>query len=168
MRFRSNYLMVLACSGFVASGALVEAASAGGGIEPLTTVRVASGFSRPVAVTHAPGDFLRLFIVEQIGRIRILDLNSGHPLATPFLDINSIVGGGNSGNDERGLLGLAFHPDYQSNGFFYVDFTNNSNDTTIRRYTVSSDPNIADASSGQTLLVIDQPFQNHRHNPNSQ
>jgi len=159
MRFRSNSLMVLACCGFVASNAMAEGSLTGDGIEPLTTVRVLSGLSRPVFVTHAPGDFTRLFIVEQIGRISILNLQTGHPLGTLFLDINSIVGGGNC--CERGLLGLAFHPDYQSNGYFYVNYTNNSFNTTIRRYTVSADPNIADSTSGLTLLTINQPFENH-------
>lgn len=158
MRFRSNSLMVLACCGFVAGSVLTEAALAGGGIEPLTTVRVISGLSRPVFVTHAPGDFSRIFIIEQVGRIRIKDLNEAHTPLMTFLDINPIVGGG---NDERGLLGLAFHPDYQSNGYFYVNYTNNSNNTTIRRYTVSANPNVANAGSGLTLLTINQPFINH-------
>ncbi|MCZ6611444.1 MAG: PQQ-dependent sugar dehydrogenase [Planctomycetota bacterium] len=134
---------------------------AGAGIEPLTTVRVASGLNRPVYATHAPGDFSRLFIVEQRGVIKILDLATETVLATPFLNIDSLVAGPANSFDERGLLGLAFHPDYQTNGFFYVNYTNNSSNTTIRRYTVSGNPDIADAGSGTSLLIINQPFTNH-------
>ena len=119
---------------------------AGAGIEPLTTVRVASGLNRPVYATHAPGDFSRLFIVEQRGVIKILDLATETVLATPFLNIDSLVAGPANSFDERGLLGLAFHPDYADNGFFYVNFTQaGSGATNIRRYTVSGDPDVADA-----------------------
>ena len=106
-------------------------------VEALTTVRVASGLNRPIFVTHAPGDSTRLFIVEQRGVIKILDLVGGTVLATPFLDIDSLVSN-ISGNDERGMLGLAFHPNYQVNGFFYVYYTNNSSDTIVSRYTGSA------------------------------
>ena len=68
-----------------------QGAVAGAGIDPLTTVRVASGLNRPIFVTHAPGDSTRLFIVEQRGVIKILDLVDGTVLATPFLDIDAIV-----------------------------------------------------------------------------
>ncbi len=134
---------------------------AGAGIEPLTTVRVASGLNRPVFATHAPGDFSRLFIVEQRGVIKILDLATKMVLAEPFLNIDAFVGGPNDNFDERGLLGLAFHPDYQTNGYFYVNYTNNSSDTSIRRFTVTGNPDIADPASIFTLLTIDQPFPNH-------
>ena len=145
----------------VQAGDATERHTAGAGIPPLDTTRVASGLFLPVFATYAPGDFSRLFILEKPGRIRILNLETGVLLATPFLNINSLVGGGNSTNDERGLLGLAFHPDYQDNGFFYVNYTNNSSDTTIRRYAVSGNPDLADSGSGSTLLTIDQPFSNH-------
>jgi Glucose / Sorbosone dehydrogenase/IPT/TIG domain len=77
--------------------------------------------------------------------------------ATAFLDIRSLVGC----CGERGLLGLAFHPRYSENGFFFVDYTNTAGDTVIARYRVSSDPGAADSSSGVTLLTIPQPFANH-------
>lgn len=102
------FLMVTPSPGFAESGST-----------PLTTRRIASGVSRPVLVTAPAGDFERLFIVQQAGIIRIYDMTSGNLLTTPFLNINSIVGGGTSGADERGLLGMAFHPDYLNNGFFY-------------------------------------------------
>ena len=92
---------------------LITAASA----TDITTERVASGLSSPTFVTSPPGDVQRLFIVEQTGRIKILQ--DGQVLNAPFLDIDGrVLSGG-----ERGLLGLAFHPDYDNNGYFYVDYT---------------------------------------------
>ncbi len=140
--------------------ALIPSAHAGG-VVPLTTVRVAGGLDHAVFVTHAPNDPDRLFIVEKQGRIKILDLTTNMLLATPFLDIDSLVGGGLSSGDERGLLGLAFHPDYQSNGFFYVNYTNNFGTTAVQRYTVSGNRDVADAGSGLTLMSVFQPFTNH-------
>ncbi len=140
--------------------ALIPSAHAGG-VVPLTTVRVAGGLDHAVFVTHAPNDPDRLFIVEKQGRIKILDLTTNMLLATPFLDIDSLVGGGLSSGDERGLLGLAFHPDYQSNGFFYVNYTNNFGRTAVQRYTVSGNRDVADAGSGLTLMSVFQPFSNH-------
>ncbi len=117
-------------------------------------VSYGTGFNKPVCISNA-GDN-RLFIVEQDGIIKILE--SGTTLSTPFLDIDSIVG--SSGN-EQGLLGLAFHPNYSTNGYFYVNYTNNSGDTVISRYQVSSNPYVADVNSAQIILTIDQPYSNH-------
>lgn len=117
---------------------------------------VVSGFSLPVDIKHAGDD--RLFIVEKGGRIKISDLQ-GNVQAAPFLDIDPIV---NSQANERGLLGLAFHPDYDSNGYFFVNYTGNDGDTRISRFTRSaSDPDQADPMSELVLLVVDQPFNNH-------
>jgi len=117
---------------------------------PLTTVRVASGLSGPVLVAAPPGDAQRLFIVEfNTGRIKIR--KGGIVLATPFLDIGSLV----TDNTNFGLLGLAFHPQYASNGFFYVQYVDNSFHPRVVRYQVSSNPDIANASSAQ--LVIQAP-----------
>ena len=80
----------------------------------ITATRVASGLSLPIYVTSAPGDTNRLFVVEKSGTIKILDLNSGQVLATPFLTVPV------DNTCERGLLGLAFDPNYASNGLFYV------------------------------------------------
>lgn len=110
----------------------------------------ATGLSGPVEITNA-GD-ARLFAVEQVGRIKIVNPN-GTVNATPFLNISSVVL--NSG--EQGLLGLAFHPNYSQNGFFYVNYINLSGDTVIARYTVSADANIANPASAQILMTIDQP-----------
>jgi glucose/arabinose dehydrogenase len=123
----------------------------------LRTVRVASGLSRPVFVTSAPGDAFRLFIVEQkLGQIKIL--TGGVVLPTPFLDIGSLIA--SSGN-EQGLLGLAFHPNYSSNGYFFVNYTNTLGNTTVARYKVSDDPNQAEPDSQLVILNITQPYANH-------
>jgi glucose/arabinose dehydrogenase len=109
--------------------------------------------------THAPGDPERLFVVEQRGRILILDLGTLTVNATPFLDINSRVidSGG-----ERGLLGLAFHPDHAESGLFYVNYSRNGDgDTIVAEYALTGDPNVADFNSERILLTIDQPQSNH-------
>ena len=107
----------------IASAVMLPASAAVGGTNPgLETVRIVGGLNRPVFVTHAPGDKDRLFIVEQRGVIRIFDLVGGALLPTAFLNIDLLVTN-ISGNDERGFLGLAFHPDYGANGLFYVDYT---------------------------------------------
>lgn len=122
----------------------------------LQTRRIATGLSGALYATSPPGDFERLFIVEQTtARIRIL--KNGALLATPFIDLNSIAGSGS----ERGLLGLAFHPDYANNGYFFVNYTDNSGDTRVARYTVSANPDIADPGSAKQILFVDQPFSNH-------
>ncbi len=139
----------------------VATPSHGGAVAPLSTVRVASGLNRPVFVTHAPGDETRLFIVEQRGVIKILDLSTETVLGTAFLNIDALVAGPANTFDERGLLGLAFHPDYADNGFFYVNYTNNASNTTVARYTVSADPNKADSASAQLIIAISQPQTNH-------
>jgi glucose/arabinose dehydrogenase len=137
--------------------AIGSAALAGG--TPLTTERFAFGFTRPVLITHAPGDTERLFVLEKQGRVRVIINGTVQP--QPFLDVNPLVGGGTSNNDERGLLGMAFHPDYQNNGFFYLNYTANGGATTIRRYSVAQIPNLADPNSGVTVMVIGQPQANH-------
>jgi glucose/arabinose dehydrogenase len=116
---------------------------------------IASGLSRPVYLTAAPGD-ARLFVVEKVGRIRII--KNGSLVATPFLDITSKV---NSSGNEQGLLSVAFHPSYATNGFLYVNYTDASGDTRIERYTVSSNPDVANAASAKLVLGVDQPFANH-------
>ncbi|NND89002.1 MAG: hypothetical protein HKM28_07130, partial [Flavobacteriaceae bacterium] len=114
----------------------------------------ADGFTDPVNLQNA-GDN-RLFVVEQAGLIKILNSDASTN-ATPFLDISGLVGSGS----EQGLLGLAFHPDYQNNGFFYVNFINTSGNTEVVRYSVSTDPDIADPSSALQIISYTQPFSNH-------
>jgi glucose/arabinose dehydrogenase len=115
---------------------------------------VAQGFEAPVFVTSPPGDD-RLFIVDQPGRIWIL--SGGAILATPFLDVTGLVRYGG----ERGLLGLAFHPDFARNGRFYVNYTNTRGDTRVVEYQVSSDANVASPSSAREIIGFSQPAANH-------
>ena len=117
---------------------------------------VATGLVRPVNVQSASDGSGRLFIIEKVGRIRILQ--DGKLLDSPFLDISNRVG---SGGNEQGLLGLAFHPNYAENGLFFVNYTDKNGNTVIARYHVTADPNVADPNSEVALLHVDQPFANH-------
>jgi glucose/arabinose dehydrogenase len=117
---------------------------------------VVSGLVRPVDLQHAGDGSGRLFVIEKVGRIRVVQ--DGQLLETPFMDIVERVG--SSGN-EQGLLGMAFHPTYAENGFFYVNYTDVNGDTVIARYQVTADANIADPNSEVVLLTADQPFRNH-------
>ena len=125
----------------------------------IALVNTYSGFNDPVDLTNADDGSDRLFVVERGGTIKVIDAN-GITLSTPFLTVSPISSGG-----ERGLLGLAFHPDYASNGFFFVNYTINISGqlfTRIARYEVSaSNPDVADANSEVVLLDISQPFNNH-------
>lgn len=123
---------------------------------------IARGFSRPLFVTHAGDGSGRLFLVEQGGRIWIIDEEAR--LDTPFLDISQLVSpeANGAGYSERGLLGLAFHPDYAVNGVFFVDYTDTSGNTVVARYHVSADdPNLADPDSAEIILTQQQPYANH-------
>ncbi len=116
---------------------------------------VASGLDDPVYLTAPPGD-PRLFVVEQAGRVMIVE--NGQLLSTPFLDIRDSVRSGG----ERGLLSMAFHPEYADNDLFFVSYTSQPNgDTRIVRYSVSADPDRADLASARVTLEQDQPFGNH-------
>ncbi len=117
--------------------------------------RVASTLSLPVFLTAPPGDTSRVFVVEQhTGQIRILRRNTWTLDATPFLTISGVSTG-----SEQGLLGLAFHPDYATNGFFYVYLTDPN--TRVLRYSVSANPNLANPASGTPVLSFVQPQTNH-------
>jgi glucose/arabinose dehydrogenase len=116
---------------------------------------VASGLASPVFLGAPIGDS-RLFVVEKPGRIRIVD--NGQLLSSPYLDITDRVG---SSSNEQGLLGMAFHPGYASNGLFFVNYTDKAGDTQIERYRVTADRDRADRASAKRLLSIDQPFANH-------
>jgi len=119
-------------------------------------VQVAEGFSNPLLLTNAGDGSQRLFVLSQVGTIWIID--DGQVLPDPFLDIRNTV---NSRSNEQGLLGLAFHPNYEENGFFYVNYTFDSGDTKISRFQVSADPNLADAGTESLLLQVEQPYNNH-------
>ena len=124
----------------------------------IMATRVATFFTQPVFAGAPPGDPSRLFIVERGGAIKIINLDSGQVLPTPFLDVSSQI----LTDGERGLLGLAFDPNFATNGFFYVDLINSAGNTEIRRYHVSSDPNVADPSF-TTIITIDQPAGSNNH-----
>ena len=123
--------------------------------QDINLTQFANGFSNPVDIQNAGDD--RLFIVEQSGIIKILNAD-GTTNATPYLNITSLVSSGG----EQGLLGLAFHPDYSTNGYFFVHYSDNSGDTQISRFSVDgSNPDIADPSSELDILNVSQPFGNH-------
>ncbi|MHB1327727.1 MAG: PQQ-dependent sugar dehydrogenase [Gemmatimonadales bacterium] len=111
-------------------------------------------FSFPILLTAPPGDS-RLFVVQKGGTIRVV--KNGATLATPFLNLAGRISTGG----EQGLLGMAFHPSYASNGLFVVNYTDTGGDTRISLFRVGSDPNVADPNSEQVILEVDQPFTNH-------
>jgi glucose/arabinose dehydrogenase len=148
-------LRTLAALAVVSLPALAYAAT------PITAQRVATSLDRPVYATHAPSDPSRLFIVEQgsgsSAAIKILNLTTGTVSATPFLTVTGL-----STSGEQGLLGLAFDPNYATNGRFYTYSTNNLGDNEVRRYTVSGNPNVANTAFS-TVLNIPHPT-NSNHN----
>jgi glucose/arabinose dehydrogenase len=121
----------------------------------LSLARVASGLSQPLYVTHAGDGTNRLFFVEKTGRIKVY--RNGKLLSTPFLDLSASVSRGS----EQGLLGLAFHPAYETNRKFYVNFTNLNGDTVINEYRANAtNPDRADGKP-RRILFLDQPYSNH-------
>jgi hypothetical protein len=146
---RTLTLATLLTAGLVASAAAGQTI----GLELL-----ALGLSSPTHVTPAGDGSGRLFITERAGTIRIFD--GAQLLATPFLDITTLV---SCCTGEQGMFSTAFHPDYETNGFFYVSYTDNDGDTVIERYTVSGNPNVADPASGLLILAVDQPFPAHNN-----
>lgn len=137
--------------------ALPTNATPAGGVT-LSLSTFASGLTKPVSLAHA-GDS-RLFVVEQAGIIKVIQAN-GTVLGTPFLNITDRV---DDSNNEEGLLGLVFHPDYASNGYFYVNYTNTTASvrrTRISRFQVTANPDVADPNSEQILFTITDPDWNH-------
>ncbi len=130
------------------------------GTDP-ATVRVeleliTGGLDGPVGIAQAGDGSGRLFVLEQLGRIRVVQ--DGALVVTPFLDITDRVG---SSQNEQGLLGLAFHPAYADNGTFFVNYTDRQGDTVVSRFSVSSDAARAEPGSEVVLLRINQPAGNH-------
>ena len=116
-----------------------------------------SGFNRPIDIENAGDGSKRLFIADQYGKVWIVD-STGTVLDTPFIDIDALT----LTNGERGLLGLVFHPDYETNGYFFLNYTDNSSNTKIARYKVdANNANRADVSSAKVLMTINQPQTNH-------
>lgn len=145
---------------FVAAGLSVSLMLSGLAAAQSTTVttrRLSAGLSKPLFCTMAPGDYNRLFVVEQDGRIKILRL--GDNSVTTFLDINSLLATGG----ERGLLGLAFHPQYASNRKFYVNYTGtDAGALHIVEYQARAGlPEQANAASARPILTFTHPQSNH-------
>ncbi|WP_395044741.1 PQQ-dependent sugar dehydrogenase [Flavobacterium sp.] len=118
----------------------------------------ATGLNSPVEITHPVNDS-RFFVVQQGGLIRIVKPvgSTGTINTTPFINLSTII---TTANNEQGLLGLAFHPNYATNGYFFVNYTNTVGNTVIARYSVSANPDIAN-TTGTILMTITQPFTNH-------
>ncbi len=122
----------------------------------LRVERIAAGLNSPVFVTTAPGDPGSLFVVEQTGQIKVLDLSNNTVRSTPFLAVTDLISGG-----ERGLLGLAFHPDYASNRLFYIYMTDTTGGSLVREYQATADGSSADPLSARRVLGFSQPYANH-------
>lgn len=122
----------------------------GGGDPVIAGEVIATGLANPIDVVSVAGDTDRLFVLERPGRVRII--RNGQVLSTPFLDISALV----STSGERGLLGMAFHPDYASNGQFFVRYSNLNGESVIARYVVSANPDVADANSAHVVMAFNQ------------
>lgn len=128
-------------------------------------IQFAGGFERPLFLTHAEDGSGRLFVVEQTGSVHIIQ--DGEVLDVPFLDVSELVGtrldlSDPENSSENGLLGLAFHPDYHENGYFFIYYTDLNLNSLLARYQVSeTNPNRADPESGQEILSAFQPYYNH-------
>jgi glucose/arabinose dehydrogenase len=158
MKFRLELAVVvlsaaaIACEG---DGSATEPPDGGPSPVGVGLETVVDGLDFPVWLTSPPDD-PRLFVVEKGGRVVIIE--DGSLLPTPFLDLRGQVSTGN----EQGLLSLAFHPDYAANGRFFVNLTDPAGDTRVVEFRVSAgDPDRADPASARVLLAIDQPFSNH-------
>jgi len=150
------FAVLLAASALVAPPTLASGPPA-----DLALTLYKGGFTRPVIARHAGDGTGRLFVVEQGGTIRVVA--NGQTLGTAFLDLSTVV---DDTENEQGLLGLAFHPDYENNGFFYVNYTydpgSDPDRTRVARYQVSAgDPNQADPGSATTILDFQQNGPNH-------
>ena len=143
--FARLLLCILVVTPLTMSGLTPAGTSAAG----VRLVKVATGFDQPLFVTGAGTDDTRLFVVEKPGRIRVV--KNGKLLTTPFLNITRVV---NDEDNERGLLGLAFHPNYPINRSFYVNYTNRRGDIVIARYAASDNLDRAKAGSAKLILRI--------------
>lgn len=125
-------------------------------VSTVMLAEVARGLARPVLLTVAPGDARRrLFILEQhTGKVRVIE--NGKLADRAFVEIAGLSTG-----NEQGLLGLAFHPKFATNGKLYVNYTRRNKHTHIDEYTVTTDPDVVDSASRRELAVIEQPYSNH-------
>ncbi len=141
------------------TGGSADCSPAAGAEVPLKLTEIATGLSSPVLAKGAGNDATRLYIVEQSGTIRIV--KDGVLLPTPFLDVDAATNGDFTFGGERGFLGLAFHPDYEQNGRFFVHYSDGGGDTKIEEYHRSADPDVADPTPVGTVLTVNQPESNH-------
>jgi glucose/arabinose dehydrogenase len=123
--------------------------------------KVLSGFRLPVFLSGAGDGTGRLFVISQAGVIFVI--RDGVVLSEPFLDLQEQVSRPSLTGyyGEKGLLGLAFHPRFRENGYFYVNYTDRDGDTVIARYTASAGADRADPQSEVRLLTVEQPYANH-------
>ena len=181
IRWKTGLIGMLMLAALLLLAASVSYANAPASLSQATGTQIieletlASGLAAPLGVTHAGDGSGRKFIVDQIGQIRIVQ--DGNLLSTPFLDISGKLPSLNPFFDERGLLGLAFHPDYSTNGRFFVrystprdgdpgepcfDTSRGCHTEILAEYAVSSgDDNLADPASEIILFSIDEPQFNH-------
>ncbi len=138
----------------LAAALLLVASTARG--QALTTERVASGLALPVYVTAPDGDFDRVFLVELGGLVKILRAGVVEP--QPFLDLTALV---QTSPNFEGLFGIAFHPQYASNGHLYVVYADLADNVVLERYTVSGDPDVVDPASRQRVLAVPTPLDGH-------
>ena len=125
----------------------------------IAVIKVADVPAKALYITQPSNETDRLFVLNQKGRIHII--TNGETLKTPFLDISDRVHGSLTPGSEEGLLGLAFHPDYKTNGYFYLNYVNKNDSSIVSRFSVTDNPNIADEGTEKMILGIPQPFGNH-------
>ena len=133
------------------------AAIAASADEALFATRIATDLDRPVYATFAPGQPEQLYILEQhTGHVKTMDLTNGSVSPDPFLTVPRVSNG-----NEQGLLGLAFHPNFETNGQLYVNYTEANGRTNVRQYTATDDRTSVDPDSATTVLRFAQPQSNH-------
>ncbi len=138
----------------------VCALAAVAGAQEVRLVEVASGLPRPTDIQQPDDDSGRLFVLDQNGLVRVVRRGEAEPQLV--MDITDRVTRINAGGDERGLLGMAFPPDFKTKQYFYLNYTDRSGDTKISRFRmISQDADTADPSSEKILLTVNQPFSNH-------
>lgn len=141
---------------------LAAAASVGvatpAGAQTIDTLRVASALEWPLFVTHAPGEPYFIYIVLKRGRVIRQDLRTG--AQTDFINLDAVIVNPGSVSDERGLLGLAFHPNYATNGYFWVYYVSNAATNIVARYQRSA-VGVGNPASAQITVTIADPFTNH-------
>ena len=140
-------------------GYLIIGFNLNAGINDLALLKIAKVPQKAIYIAQPKKEKNRLFVVNQNGTIHIIENNK--TIDIPFLDISDRVYGSLTPESEKGLLGLAFHPNYANNGYFYVNYINKNNLTVISRFSTSDNINIADKNSEVIILEILQPFDNN-------